>query len=105
MSDPIADAVRALARLVDERVDAKAEQLVDMTAGIAPALLPRRAAAAYLGVSGSQVDRLWSDGEIEAVEGVGKGRLYTRESLDRLIADRKTTAAGQVRVAQVRRLA
>lgn len=100
----LADVVRALHRLVDQRVTEQTEQLVDITTGVAPALMPRRAAAAYLSVSGSQVDRLWQDGALEAVHEVGKGRLYTRESLDRLIDERKQTVHTHNQ-SEIRRLA
>lgn len=104
MSDAATMLAAALADLVREQTTAQAERLVDLTTGITPALLPRRAAATYLGVSGSQIDRLWTDGELEAVHDVGKGRLYTRESLDRLIDRRKADVNGHMR-AEIRRLA
>lgn len=71
----------ALARQVAREEIARV--IDQLEAGGGPALLPRRDAAAYLGISGSQLDRLYDTGELDVVHGVGRGRLYTRESLDK----------------------
>lgn len=100
MSDLLA-ALDAHTRQIVRDELGRAINKLDVAAG--PALMPRRDAADYLGISGSQLDRIYESGELDVVNGVGRGRLYTRESLDRFW--RRRTEPGPAQAGEVRRLA
>ena len=55
-------------------------------------LYSRKHAAEALDVHPDTVDRLRDEGHLEYVEGVGRGPLYTAESIRRFVESSKTSA-------------